>query len=138
MQVVRLIGLMHHDWSKVRESIGIKNRVVVQHDPQWDKPEGRAYKVSYAGQVIGYIPLVPTLRGYYKEAQSDAERERLGEWGRATSKVREWLDSRVKYQFEAEWGVTVHSVLYRRKDGSYTTEECGTPVQISIGFNEVD
>ena len=138
MQVVRLIGLKHHDWDKIRETIGVGNLVTLSHDSQWDKPEGKAYKAEYGGFQIGYIPLVPTLREYYKAAQCDAERDRLAQWGQAASKVREWLDSRVKYNHEESWMVPVHTILFRDQNGVYNSADIGEPTQISIAFEEVD
>ena len=137
MVVVRLIGLKHHQWNEIKDSIGVGNMVLVEHDPSLDNEKGKAYSVSYGGFLIGFLPLVPTLRGYYKEAPTDADRERIAEWGRATVKVREWLDSRMKYHHEESWSVPVQTVLFKDETG-YNTNDSGEPRQISIAFEDIE
>ena len=137
MTVVRLIGLIHGQWDDIKESIGPGNRVTLEHDKAWDRPEGNAYRAKYGGCAIGYIPLVPTLRKFYKEAHSDVERHKHTEWGRATVKVREWLDSRVKYNHEESWSIPVWGILYHDENG-YNTKDRGEPRQICLAFEEVE
>ena len=137
MTVVRLIGLTFGQWDDIKDTIGPGNRIQLVHDKAWDKPEGNAYKAIYGGCAIGYIPLVPTLRKLYKEAHSDAERNRHAEWGRATVKVREWLDSKVKYHHEESWVIPVHTILFHDENG-YNTKDKGEPRQISLAFEEVE
>jgi len=138
MIACRLTGMLHGDWSKVRETIGFGNLVTLKHVPEFDTEEGTAWQASYAGLVIGYIPLVPTLRGYYKEAKTIEERTRLTEWGLAATRVRWWLDDRLKCRFEEEHLIPVHTILYRDADGTYNVKDRGTPTQISLGFEDIE
>ena len=133
MIVCRLIGLEHHDWDKIKHSVGVGNLATVEHEAEWDKEEGLSYRVSYGGFVIGHIPLVPTLRTFYKKATSKAERDRNEAWGGAAVAVRLWLDSRVKYNHEEKWEIPVWGVLFRDENG-YNTKDRGEPTQISLGF----
>ena len=137
MTVVRLIGLIHGQWDDIKESIGPGNRVTLEHDKAWDKPEGNAYKAIYGGCAIGYIPLPSTLRKFWRDAKSMEERNRHEEWGKATVKVREWLDSRLKYNHEESWVIPVHTILYHDENG-YNTKDKGEPRQISLAFEEVE
>ena len=136
MMVCKLTGLQYHQWDKVKESIGPKNIVTIEREPKYDKPEGLAYRASYGGFVIGYIPLVDTLRGYWHVATTDEEKSRISQWEDATDSVRAWLDSQVKYRDKTEWSVPVWDVLYKDEVG-YNTKGRGNPVQISLAFEEV-
>jgi hypothetical protein len=133
-QVVKLTGLAHGDIAKL-ETICPGNGVKIIREPKYDKPEGKAYKAICKDLIIGYIPLVPTLRAYYEEAYTAEAKARIGDWGEAVVKVREWLDSRVKYQFEESWDVRVKTLLYDH-DGVHKPYDNGKVAAVSVEFTE--
>jgi hypothetical protein len=121
--------LEHYDFDKVKEIIGPRNLCLVEHVPEWDQEAGKAYRVSYAENIIGWIPLAPTLEGFEKTKLNQ-------EWLAAAEKVRAWLDSRLKYEGEESWQVPVANVLYYKNGGHNFLD--GDPRQISLMFELVD
>ena len=138
MMVCKLTGLRYCQWKQVRESIGVKNLVTLEREPKYDKPGGLAYRASYGGFTIGYIPLVSTIEGYWHDAKTEEDKNRIAEWGRAAKKVRKWLDSRTKYQHETSWMVPVWEILFKDENGNYNTKDIGEAEQISLAFEEVE
>jgi len=133
--IVKLTGLSHGNLKKL-DDICPGNAVDVTREPKWDKPEGKAYKATCKGVEIGYIPLIPTLRGYYQEASNDEQRDRLAQWGRATSAVRLWLESRENYMLESKWTVRVKTLLYDHF-GVHKPEDNGKVAAVAVDFEDV-
>ena len=134
-QVIKLTGLAHGDIKEL-ETICPGNSVTIIREPKYDKPEGLAYKALCKDLVLGYIPLVPTLRAYYADAYTKEAQVRINDWGVAVGKVRLWLDSRVKYQFEDCWQVRVHTLLYDH-DGVHKPQDNGKVAAVSVEFGEI-
>lgn len=132
--ILQLTGLQYHDITKVQD-ICPGNAVDIIREPKFDKPEGKAYKATCKGVVIGYVPLVPTLRGYYNEATSDEQRDSLSQWGTATKAVRVWLESRETYMLESKWTVRVKTLLYNH-NGVYKREDNGRVAAVSVDFED--
>ena len=136
--VTQVTGLAHSDFAKVAESVCKGNEVQIVREPKQDRNEGKAYKAFCKETHIGYLPLISTLRGYYRKAKNDDCRNRINQWGIATRAVREWLEGREKYNNETEWSVRVQTLLYQHPNGKWTEEEVGNPKQISVNFEEVE
>ena len=134
-QIVKLTGIAHHDIESL-ETLCPGNLVTIIREPKYDKPEGLAYKAICKDIVIGYVPLVSTLRSYWAEAYTEDAKGRIAEWGEAVGSVRTWLDSRVKYQFEDTWNVQVKTLLYDH-DGVHKPYDNGKVAAISVLFGEV-
>ena len=137
MIICKLTGLQYCQWDEIKDTIGPKNLVKLVREPKYDKPEGLAYKAIYGGFVIGYIPLVDTIRGYWHDSPTKEGKERANAWGKAAIRVRDWLDYRTKYHQEDIWMVPVWEVLYKDSDG-YNTKDSGNPGQISLAFDGID
>ena len=90
MQVLKLTGLQHGELKSLQD-ICPGNAVWIERQPEYDKEEGKAYRAMCKGVLLGYIPLVATLRTYYAEANTDDQRDLLSQCGRACVKVRVWL-----------------------------------------------
>ena len=124
---VLLTGLKHHDVQTIAESIVPKNSVTVKHEPELDidlkkKPDrtcdGLAWRCECKGLLIGYIPLIRTLRKYYNEATSDAERESNRQRGLATKAVRDQLRIELENLGTDCHTVKVSGLLYA-KEGQF-------------------
>ena len=140
MMRVMLTGLQYADIDKVKECVCVGNAVHIVREPEFDKEE-KAYKAICKGVKIGYIPCVETIRGYYKASNHDAHRSDLATWGRATKAIREWLESRERYQMEDEWVVRVAEITYdydyNTVGDNYNTVGKGELQQISVNFEDV-
>lgn len=134
--VLKLTGLAYGDLDKLRETICPGNAVFIGREPEYDKPEGKAYVAMCKGLKLGYIPLLDTLRGYYKEAHTQDARGRIAQWGNACNCVRIWLESREKYNSEVEWVVWVKTLLYDH-DGVHTEVDNGKVCAVAVLFKEV-
>ena len=136
--MTQITGLAHSDFAKIAESVCPGNEVQIVREPEQDRNEGKTYKAFCKGTHIGYLPLISTLRGYYRKAKNDACRNRINQWGIATRAVREWLEGREKYNNETEWSVRVQTLLYQHPNGKWTEDEVGNPKQISVNFEDVE
>ena len=121
--ITRITGVKFHDLSNVAESIVIKNAVQVVREPEWDKEpdrtcDGLAYRCDTKGVCIGYLPLLRTLRKYLADATTDAERERIRQWGLATKAIRQQLKIDGDNIGSDRWTAYVAGLLYQR-EGSW-------------------
>ena len=137
MIATKLTGLQHGQIELIKESVCVGNLVKIVRDPEWDKPEGKAYKAICKDVKIGYVPLLSTLRGYWKDADTQTKRDRINEWGVATSKIREWLESREKFHFETEWNTKICMMLYW-ENGEQVARETKDIAAVSVMFEEVE
>jgi hypothetical protein len=132
MQVLKLTGLQHGELDKLQD-ICPGNAVWIERQPEYDKEGGKAYKAMCKGVLLGYIPLVPTLRTYFDEANNDDQKDRIAQWGRACVKVRMWLDSRKKFPLV----VRVQTILYDH-DGKHLPIDNGKVAAVAVLFEEVE
>lgn len=114
---ITITGMKHHDVRDIADCLVPKNAVIVTRDPEWDKEadrtcDGLAYKCECKGVVIGYIPLVRTLRKYYNDATSETGRSRNKERGLATKAVRDQLRTEWESVGTDRWTVRITGLLY--------------------------
>ena len=140
MKHVKLTALQHSDFEKVKDVICKGNMVYIIPRPDLDKfgkAGEHAYEVICKGVSIGFIPLLSTLRGYWKDAVTKDGQEAICKWGVAVEALRHHLDSQVKYQMKEEIIGKVCELLYLHQ-GEYTTKERGVLSQVAIGVEGVE
>ena len=135
-RLLKLTGLAHGNLDKL-DDICPGNAVFIEREEKYDKPEGKAYKATCKGLTLGYIPLVQTLRGYYKEAYSPEQKKRIFLWGEDTVAVRGWLESRERYNMETEWVSRVKTLLYDH-DGVHLPQDNGKVAAVAVIFAEIE
>jgi hypothetical protein len=150
--ITKITGNKHHDLSAIADCIVPGNAVFVLRDDAWHKePEngcdGIAYRCETKGVVIGYLPLLRTLRKYMAEAYSEEARERIRRWGLATKAIRQQLFIDYGNLGTERWVAKVAGLLYF-KEGKWLEFEEFTQLtpeeqsgwkleQVSINFPDI-
>lgn len=120
-------GAKFHDLQSIAECLVIGNQVVVTLDPEWNKEpdrtcDGIAYACHSKGVLIGYLPLLRTLRKYMAEAYSEDAKERVRRWGLATKAIRQQLKIDHDNACISRWTTKVAGLIYKREGDKHTAE----------------
>lgn len=119
--IIKLTGLKYHEVSDVADCLVIGNAAFVSKESALDKEQDRtcdgvAYRCECKSKLIGYIPLVRTIRKYYGEATSQDKQAKLREWGLACKAVRNQLAIDYANNGQERWTVKIAGLLYERAD----------------------
>lgn len=119
--ILKLTGLQYHDIKDIADCLVIGNGAFVSKEEAYDKEplagcDGYAYRVDCKSKLIGYVPLLRTLRKYYSEANSQEKQARLKDWGLACKAVRNQLAIDYANNGQERWTVKIAGILYERAD----------------------
>ena len=135
----QLTGLQHSELDKIIEEIAPGNMVTIRHDPELDKEpvndfdhpcDGLAWVVVCKNVKIGYIPLLSTLRDYWRKAGTQEKRDRNEKRAKATIKVRDQLRLDLERNGKEEFITVIGEITYR--DGGWNQDGRGRLKMISI------
>ena len=117
--IITITGMKHHEVQSISDCMVPKNVVQVERDSQLDKKpqdgcDGLAYKCTCKGVLIGYIPLLRTLRKYYKDSTTEAQLVKNRRRGIATKAVRNQLLIDSDNLCTELWQAKVVTLLYAK------------------------
>ena len=149
--ILKLTGLRYHEVGEIADCLVIGNAAFITKEPALDKdPErscdGFAYRCECKGKLIGYIPLIRTIKKYYNEAITQEAQARVREWGIACRAVRNQLATDWGHHNRESWTVVIAGLLYERDGKWIEFEEFShradadkwTLRQVAVRFDEVE
>ena len=116
--ITKITGIAHGEAKQVAETLCPKNLVTCYRELNDKDSSGIAYRVDCKGVKIGYLPDLETLRKYYSDAQNEAERARIKEWGTSVKACRTQFGLDFDLNGQITWTGKVANILYS-KDGEW-------------------
>ena len=137
--VTKLTGLKYHGIQSIADSLCKGNMVTLIREPELDKnPEGTcdglAYRADCKGVCIGYLPLIRTLRKYYKEAKSDSKRHLIEDWAKSVIAVRRQMKLDTENTGQIKWTAKVWDIRYTDGAEHYKTHDEVDRLEDSSGW----
>ena len=115
---VTLTGACHNLSKDVSEVLCAGNLASIERVPERDAKGELAYSVSCKGEMIGWIPCLSSLRGYWATEKQRGNPEKVAKvekWGLQTAAVRSYLEKDEKDGGQTSWRVKIYKFKAREK-----------------------